>query len=242
VNVSQNGIDLITRFEGCVLHAYDDGYGTWTIGWGHTGHDVHPGLTISRGQAVNLLKGDLQHTASQIAEYVHKPLNQCQFDALASLVFNGGVAPLLGTLGHKLNAGDYAGASAEFPKWNKAKKNGVLVVSQGLVNRRAAERKLFDSEPAQPQVSRWLTTMEHEWVTRYDELEAAGHGNTAEAQQLRTRIRRQCKVIWTLAQPAARGGDGNGWHYRHRAERYRALASCVGGVSMPVAAVGHSAH
>lgn len=240
MNVSKRGVELITRFEGCRLNAYDDGFGTWTIGWGHTGHDVHPGLAISRGSAIALLEQDLHGTADEITRYIRRPLNQCQFDALASLVFNAGAAPLLGTLGRKLNAGDYAGAAAEFPKWNKAAKNGVLQVSPGLVIRRAAEQKLFESEPAQPYVSRWLTTAEHQWVTRFDELEAAGKAHSTETQQLRAQMRRQCKVIWILAQPAAHGGDGNGWHYRHRAERYRALASCVGSMPSSVAAIGRS--
>ncbi|MDU2883127.1 MAG: lysozyme, partial [Enterobacter sp.] len=60
--------------------------------------------------------------------------------ALVDFAYNLGVKALEGsTLLKKLNAGDYAGAAAEFPKWNKA---GGKVLP-GLVKRREAERTLF---------------------------------------------------------------------------------------------------
>ena len=32
MNISQNGLDLIKEYEGCVLHAYRDAVGVVTIG------------------------------------------------------------------------------------------------------------------------------------------------------------------------------------------------------------------
>jgi lysozyme len=67
-------------------------------------------------------------------------LDQSQFDALVSLVFNiGGTNFAHSTLLKKLNAHDYLGASAEFVKWNKAAGKPML----GLTRRRAAERDHF---------------------------------------------------------------------------------------------------
>ena len=42
------GLALTKNFEGCVLTAYADQGGVWTIGYGHTGPGVHAGLTIRR--------------------------------------------------------------------------------------------------------------------------------------------------------------------------------------------------
>jgi hypothetical protein len=60
-------------------------------------------------------------------------------------------------------------------------------------------------------------------VTRYDTVADAGKGKSPEAKELHEKMKRQRKTIWRRAQPVAKGGDGNGWHFRHRIERYRAL-------------------
>jgi lysozyme len=43
MKTSSAGLQLIVRFEGVRLKAYDDGVGVWTIGVGHTGPDVQAG-------------------------------------------------------------------------------------------------------------------------------------------------------------------------------------------------------
>ena len=48
---SGRGLALTEQFEGCRLTAYQDQVGVWTIGYGHTGTDVTPGLTITQQQA-----------------------------------------------------------------------------------------------------------------------------------------------------------------------------------------------
>mgnify|MGYP001554484245 CR=1 FL=1 len=45
----------------------------------------------------------------------------------------------------KFNAGDVAGAAAQFPRWNGARRQGAMTVLPGLVRRRAAERDLFET-------------------------------------------------------------------------------------------------
>jgi lysozyme len=222
MKTSNAGLQLIMRFEGVRLKAYDDGVGVWTIGVGHTGPDVHPGLTISMKRALELLRRDLASAEAQVNQLVKKPLNQSQFDALVSLVFNTGGAPLHKTLGSCLNKGDFHGASAEFGKWCKATKNGQLITLQGLV-RRLAETQMFNAAPTVHALTHWLNQNEKEWATRFDELDDAGKRNSPEAHALQEKMRRQRKLIWRLAQPKAKGGDGNGWHFRHRLERYRSL-------------------
>jgi hypothetical protein len=58
--------------------------------------------------------------------------------------------------------------------------------------------------------------IERDWVTRFDELDDAGKRNSREGYALHDKMRRQRKVIWRLAQPRAKGGDGRGWHRGHR--------------------------
>ena len=145
MKTSNAGVELIARFEGVRLKAYDDGVGVWTIGFGHTGPDVHPGLTITMKRARELLRQDLAGAEAAVNQTIKRPLSQSQFDALVSLVFNTGPLPLHKTLGSCLNNGDFGGASGEFPKWCKATKNGQLIVLEGLVRRRKAEREMFDA-------------------------------------------------------------------------------------------------
>jgi lysozyme len=145
MNVSQRGLDLLKSFEGLRLQAYDDGTGTWTIGYGLTfypdsGRKVQQGDEIDAEAAEEFFAAAVGDFAADVGRLVHVPLSQQQFDALVSLAYNIGTGALeKSTLLQKLNAGDYYGAADEFPKWNKA--GGVTL--SGLVKRRAAERTLF---------------------------------------------------------------------------------------------------
>ncbi len=142
MQTSQKGFDLITGFEGCELTAYPDpgsGVEPWTIGYGHT-HGVTKGDVITQAQALQFLRDDVKIPELSIDTNVSAELNQNQFDALVSFIFNVGSENFTSsTLLKKLNAGDYAGAADEFLKWVHA--NGKTL--PGLVERRAAERELF---------------------------------------------------------------------------------------------------
>ncbi|HCO3755892.1 TPA: lysozyme [Escherichia coli] len=143
MKTGSNGISLIKQFEGCRLKAYPDpatGGAPWTIGYGHTGNDVRPGMLWTQVQADSALISDLAQCERSISRLVKVNLTQNQFDALVSFVFNVGSGNLQSsTLLRKLNSGDYKGAADEFLKWNKA----AGKVMNGLVARRAAERELF---------------------------------------------------------------------------------------------------
>lgn len=133
-------ISFITRHEGPGLKAYRDGGGVLTIGYGHTGPDVVPGQRITSAQADALLAKDIVRFEQNINRMVRVPLSQFQFDALVSFSYNCGNEALnCSTLLRKLNAGDYAGAAAEFVHWNHD--NGRVVA--GLTNRRNDESRLF---------------------------------------------------------------------------------------------------
>ena len=150
MNVSQRGIDLIKRYEGFVSHAYLCPAGRYTIGWGHI-KDVKKGDVVTEAQAENLLKQDLKLFESKLnysVQHDNVNLNQNQFDACISFIFNLGFSAFIfSTLYKKLKAGDYTGASDEFPKWVYITKtvNGekVKLRLKGLETRRNAERDLF---------------------------------------------------------------------------------------------------
>jgi lysozyme len=112
----------------------------WTIGWGHTGPDVHHGLVWTQEQADAALLKDMQHAEENVRAEVKIPLAHEEFIALCDMDFNiGNSAFDTSTLLRKLNAGDIEGAIAEFAKWNHA---GGQVLA-GLVKRRGAEAALF---------------------------------------------------------------------------------------------------
>lgn len=144
MQTSEKGIALIKQFEGCKLTAYQDSVGVWTIGYGWThpvdGKPIRAGMTIKQETAERLLKSGLVSYESDVSRLVKVGLSQGQFDALVSFTYNLGARSLsTSTLLRKLNAGDYAGAADEFPRWNKA---GGKVLN-GLTRRREAERALF---------------------------------------------------------------------------------------------------
>ena len=140
---SKNGLHLTEQFEGCKLTAYPDpgtGGAPWTIGYGHTGPDVHPGLTITQEQAENYLMQDVAKAAADVNAKVTVEITQGEFDALVDFAFNCGCGNLNGsTLLKKLNAGDYEGAAHEFEKWDMAAGKHMA----GLLKRRHAEAEEF---------------------------------------------------------------------------------------------------
>jgi lysozyme len=140
--VDIDGLSLTESFEGCKLTAYRDLGGVLTIGYGHTGMDVYEGRTITHDEAVDLLREDMAVAEGCIKRYVKVPLTQHQFDALVDFAFNVGIGNFKhSTLLAHLNSGYLSGAEAEFQKW--ATVNGSVVA--GLLRRRQAETKLFDS-------------------------------------------------------------------------------------------------
>ncbi|WP_109798702.1 lysozyme [Novosphingobium meiothermophilum] len=144
---------LIKDSEGLRLRAYQDSVGVWTIGYGHTGPDVTPGLVISKQRAEELFALDVQRMAADVFRLVKKATDT-QFSALVCFAFNVGPdidedtkAEGLGdsTLLKLHNAGKYAAAADEFRKWVFA--GGKKL--PGLVTRRERERALY-LKPGKP--------------------------------------------------------------------------------------------
>lgn len=137
------GLQLTEREEGCRLVAYQDTGGVWTIGYGHTGPDVHQGLVWTQEQADSALTQDKARARAAIKAYVTVPLTENEFDALEDFDFNVGSGAFRGsTLLKKLNGGDFAGAAKQLELWDHV--NGKVLA--GLLNRRLAEEALFDKQ------------------------------------------------------------------------------------------------
>jgi hypothetical protein len=64
------GYALTRKFEGLRLTAYQDQVGVWTIGYGHTGPDVHRNLTITEDQADVLLHADIAQAVTCVRHAV----------------------------------------------------------------------------------------------------------------------------------------------------------------------------
>ena len=136
------GILLIKKFEGLRLRAYRDaGLKILTVGYGHTGPDVHVGQVITDRQAEWLLKTDLVRFEIAVDNLVTSAVSQNQFDALVSFAFNLGAGTLKkSTLLKKVNADpNDPTIMAEFAKYVKA---GGRVL-KGLIARRVAEAELY---------------------------------------------------------------------------------------------------
>lgn len=141
-SISERGLNLIKSFEKCRLVAFKPTPNdVWTIGWGHTGPDVDRHTVWTQEQADDGLVKDVAIAERCVNGCVTAELTQEEFDACVSLCYNIGCdAFKKSTLVKLLNAGDYDGAAAQFPRWNK--QAGLELA--GLTKRRDAERDLFE--------------------------------------------------------------------------------------------------
>jgi len=137
--MSDKGIDLLKKLEGCRLIAYRDGGGVWTIGYGYTS-DVWPGRIITADEAELLLRSDIVKFEDCITDAVKVDLLQYEFDALVCLAFNIGRSAFKGSsLLRYLNIKDFPRAADEFKRWIHIGR----AISDGLYRRRVRERHLF---------------------------------------------------------------------------------------------------
>jgi len=146
MTTSQRAVDLIKNFEGFFTDAYLCSAGVPTIGYGSTmwsdGKKIVIGQKISLDNAEKLLLWELRNKEHCLNRLY---LNQNQFDALMSFVYNVGCGNLLKSTLYKkalLNPNDVT-IKDEFMKWNKARVKGVLTELKGLTKRRTEESKLY---------------------------------------------------------------------------------------------------
>lgn len=137
---SEAGLALTKRYEGLRQKAYQDQGGVWTIGYGHTGPDVHAGRELAPIEAEALLRADLRSALDCVNRAITAPLEQHQFDALVDFCFNTGRGNFQrSTLLQHVNARRWDNAAQQFGLWTHV--GGQL--SRGLQRRRAAEAAMF---------------------------------------------------------------------------------------------------
>ena len=152
MNISQEGLSLIKKFEGCPTDndgnavSYRCAANKATIGYGslkYKGKPVEDGMKITMQEAEDLLLHEMNEYEGYINDMVKVELNQNQFDALVSWVFNLGPSNLSSsTLLTRINNKDWKDVPNQIKRWNKA--GGQ--VRQGLVRRREAEALLFQGK------------------------------------------------------------------------------------------------
>jgi lysozyme len=145
MKISNEGLQLIKKYEGCKTTPYRCPAGLYTVGYGHL---IGNGLqlpdkwnrTFSLGEIDALLRNDLARFERGVQRYTTVHLTKSQSDSLVSFSFNLGMGIYQrSTLRQKLNRGDYDGASKEFLRYTRA---GGKVL-KGLTRRRQEEYNLF---------------------------------------------------------------------------------------------------
>jgi len=184
--LTPEGWTLLKTWEGCRLSAYPDpasGGAPWTIGYGHTGAEVVPGLTISQEQADAWLKQDASEAAGAVDRLLRGVgLTARQRDALISFCFNVGAGALEGsTLRKRLLEGETPAVviALELPRWCKGP-NGPV---EGLKRRRAAEVAHAQAGNASAPAGEPETTHRELATTPIQLLEAVQHHQGLTHQQ-----------------------------------------------------------
>ncbi len=138
-HITQNGIDLIKRFEGFEPEIYLDAAGLPTIGYGHLlrhgeAEMFKNGISPEAGEA--LLIKDVLSAETAVLRLIRVPLTDGQFDALASFTFNLGSGALQrSTLRRKVNLEEHDEVLEQFMRWVWAGGRRL----RGLIRRREAE-------------------------------------------------------------------------------------------------------
>lgn len=146
MKTSKAGITLICSWEGfspkpylCPAKVPTIGYGSTRYADGHAVTMADPPISLDTAQ--KLFADNLPQYERAVERAVKMPLQQHEFDALVSLCYNiGADAFAKSTLVKLLNKNKRTEAAAQFLLWNKA--NGIVL--KGLVDRRAAEKKMFE--------------------------------------------------------------------------------------------------
>ena len=153
MKTSEKGIELIISFEGFSKRACKcvntEKY--YTIGYGHYGKDVEPNATITKKDALALLKKDLLSFEKKVDKYnnIYK-FSQNEFDALVSFCYNVGNIDKL-TINGRRTKKEIADAMLRYTH------SGGKEL-QGLVRRRTMERELFLSDSGASYYSKYVGT------------------------------------------------------------------------------------
>jgi GH24 family phage-related lysozyme (muramidase) len=195
-HVDAAGLHLIEQFEGYSRCAYWDPYGgVWTVGFGQT-HGAYQGFCFSgRAAAEANLKSSVESEYEWALRALDVTLNQNQWDALCSFVYNLGAGIFQGTtVGADLRARAFYAASRQMLAYDHA---GGQVLP-GLAVRRADEVRLFLTPVSKPKPP------SHAEILAREHRELDAHYRLRE--QLRALLtRHECrKPPWPHPKPSTR--------------------------------------
>lgn len=136
-------VELIKSRETLQLEAYQGASGLWLIGYGHAA-TAEAGRAITEYEAERLLRLDLLRFEEAVKARLTRPVRQREFSAMVDLAYNAGTGSFAGSSVLRLfNAGDRGGAANAFLAWNKYRRDGRIVVSAELSERRRLNRAHF---------------------------------------------------------------------------------------------------
>ncbi len=231
MHISKNGLRLIEEFEGFVDHQYNDGTGVMTIGYGTTEADVKPlPQHMTQQEAERFLAARLRDKYEPAVNGLGARINQNQFDALVSFVYNLGPGSMAWDVGRYTKAGNYQAAADAILQYDHAGGRRLA----GLTRRRQAERALYlrpwvdDSKHYErfqgvyPLGNRKLD--ERALVEKFDRLNAHPWRNRAQLKPLRRDLAYLRDRLYRVA-----GGDTPhpAWGLHDRGWRYRQLRKRV---------------
>ena len=144
MDISPQGLQLLMGREGKRNDVYRDSVGVLTVGYGHTGPDVREGEIWTDVQVEEAFAKDLERFENAVNR-VAIPLEQHQYDALVSFAYNVGTGAFLAsTMKRLLDAGDIAGAAAQFDRWH---------IPAEITSRRNGEREQFKGTAFAPRIA-----------------------------------------------------------------------------------------
>jgi len=144
-HITQEGLDLIKRFEGFSPTIYLCPAGYPTIGYGHVVREEEQERFedgINEQEAEELLERDVRWAERGVLRLIDVALTDGQFDALVSFTFNLGTGALQrSTLRRKVNREEHEQVPREFMRWVWAGGRRL----EGLIKRRTTEAEMYSS-------------------------------------------------------------------------------------------------
>lgn len=144
--IDADGIEFIIRFEGIRTVTYRCQADKLTIGVGHTGKDVLPGMRITRERAIDIFKNqDVVKFERLVLKEIPRPMPQNQFNVAVDIAFNMGNVFRNTQLGTMMRA-NHPQTSKQIMKFVKYKdaRTGRYQISKGLLRRATARAKEWD--------------------------------------------------------------------------------------------------
>jgi len=145
------GISVIKYYESFRPVAYQCPSKIWTIFYGHTGNDVHPGMIGTKKQGEIVLKNDLVRFENYVQRSINRNLKWHEFDAIVCFSFN---------VGYRFSPGEYYNPTLK-TAIDQGNTNLILIqlnhyaygkgkLLPGLVKRRKSEGALYENYLTSP--------------------------------------------------------------------------------------------